>query len=244
MTNEEMAIAVKAGETPLLAPLWERVEKLIWLFVNKCYLKWEARCLSMGVERDDLHQQGYFALLAAVKCFDPEKGLKFTSYLALNCQRYFYDALGLRSGDWKDKPTPTSLDRPLGDEVDFTLMDTIPDADSERGFEEVLDRDYISRLRQDLMAAIADLPDKQKLVIAGLYFEGLTYREIGKSVKSIDRIRHEALRRLARHGRLKAYKAERIRETYGQGFGFRTFDRLRASPQERAVLELEKRGLL
>ena len=106
MTNEELAQAIQAGDASLLTPLWEQVEKLIRLLANKCYIKWKSRCLSMGLTQDDLYQQGYFAVLDAIKYFNIEKGYKFTTYLKANCQRYFYEALEARSINWHKKTYP------------------------------------------------------------------------------------------------------------------------------------------
>ena len=242
MTNEELAQAIQAGDASLLTPLWEQAEKLIRLLANKFYNKWKSRCLSMCVTQDDLYQQGYFALLAAVKYFDVEKGYKFLTYLNKNCQTYFYEALEMRSDNWRKKPMPISLDTPLSDEADYSLADTIPDPEAEKVFETVVENDYIFKLRYDLTAAMTDLSEKQRQVIDGLYFQGLPYKEIG--VSSIDRLHMGALSKLSKHPRLKEYRAEIIRERYGRGYGFRTFKELGMSPQEQVILELEKRGLL
>ena len=63
-------------------------------------------------------------------------------------------------------------------------------------------------------------------------------------MSTIDRLHMAALSKLSKHPRLKEYRAEMIRERYGFGYGFRRFKELGMSPQERLVLELEKRGLL
>ena len=121
-------------------------------------------------------------------------------------------------------------------------MDNIPDTAAEYEFENIIDNDFTFRLRCDLMAAMADLSEKQRQVIDGLYFQGLKYREIGMS--STDRLHIEALSKLSKHQRLKAYRTKMVRERYGRGYGFRKFKELGMSPQEQVILELEKRGLL
>ena len=248
MTNEEMALAIQAGNIDLLTPLWEQTEKLIRQIANKFYLKMESRCVSMGVAQEDLYQQGYFAVLDAVKYFDESEKFKFVTYLNRTCQRYFYDALEMRSANWTKKPTPISLETPLdSDDESSMLIDIIPDQNAELAFEKVIDDDYVSRLRNDIAVAMTTLTEKQRLVINGLYFKRWKHKKLKeKGVASTDREHKAALAKLSQHEQLKHYReTEFVRYKFGyKRYGFRKFREKGMSSQERVVLELEKRGLL
>ena len=64
MTNEELAVLIQQGHTELYTELWERVSRLINMMIGKYA---ERRILPPDIEKEDLLQCGYFAMLAAVK---------------------------------------------------------------------------------------------------------------------------------------------------------------------------------
>ena len=54
-------------------------------------------------------QCGYFAMLAAVEAYDPEKGYKFSSYMNFKYKKQVYDMFGnVREGDRRIFPAAAS----------------------------------------------------------------------------------------------------------------------------------------
>lgn len=248
MSNEELAKKIKAGENELIPTLWEQVEKFIKLMANKFYTAYMNRCISVGVELNDLYQLGYFAMLNAIKAFDDSVEYKFTTYLSTHLKNIFFKAAEMRSTGWQNKPDSISLDAAIYENKDgdtVSMLDTIPDPIAETDFDNIIESDYQKSLHNDLIAAMADLPNEQKQLIDCLYFRNLTNKEAGQVIgrQFINRVHTAALKNMARHERLQVYKADII-ERYGRGYGLRKWKETGMSPQERVVLELEKRGLL
>ncbi len=97
-----------------------------------------------------------------------------------------------------------SLDRPLRDDEDFSIADTVPD-----DFD--LENDVIGGLYESFEAnalaeAVSGLDEQQRLIIRKVYFEGKTVadagREIGIEYRKCREILHQALRKLSRNKRL------------------------------------------
>ena len=74
MTNEELAVLIQQGHTELYTELWERVNRLIGMMILKST---KHRILPPDIDKEDLLQCGYFAMLAAVKAYDKDKNFKF-----------------------------------------------------------------------------------------------------------------------------------------------------------------------
>ena len=66
MTNEELALKIQNGERDLIPPLWEQVERFIYLKSENWYWQHEETCIRCGVALDDLKQVSYFAFLDAI----------------------------------------------------------------------------------------------------------------------------------------------------------------------------------
>ena len=173
MTNEELAVLIKAGYTEYIPQLWEQVDKFIWLKANWCADAIDGRG---GVTAEDLHQAGYLALLSAVDNFDPAKEYKFLTYLDKRLKTAFAEATGYRTKRQQLDPLQSacSLDAPLSDgEEDFsTLGDTIPDPAAELAFDDVAEMDNVQRLHDALEDAFATLPDDQRADIREVYYMG------------------------------------------------------------------------
>jgi len=249
IASEELVTKIQSGETDLIPTLWEQVERLIRLLASRFFFNYRERCVSIGVELDDLYQQGYFALLVAVAAYDASKGYKFTTYLTYNLKNEFFSIAKMRSAGWYKKKEPLSLETPVGMSKDgnsASLSDFLSDPTAEVEIENVIEREYTERLKSDLFEAMGDLSETQYQLIEQVYFNGLTHNQAAETigVKRTQELHDSALKTLARNKMLRAYKRNEIISRYGQGFGFRTFDSKRMSPQERAILELEKRGLL
>lgn len=83
MRNEEIVERIKAGERDLIERLYCNCLGLIHKAVNRYPPE----------ERDDLQQEGFFALLQAVARYDPEGGASFSTYFANILPFHFFKYL-------------------------------------------------------------------------------------------------------------------------------------------------------
>ena len=73
MTNEELVMVIKGGNDELTPSLWERVERFAHVKATDYYYLHTDLCARAGVTLDDLKQESYFAFMAAVNYYDPDK---------------------------------------------------------------------------------------------------------------------------------------------------------------------------
>lgn len=189
MTNEELAELIQRTDSKeAKAILWEQNRGLICRFA-KAYFK---RYGSVAYTVEDLIQQGYFALLYAVKSYKRDRGYLFTSYL-----KYAYknSIRGL-----VDTDTHLSLDVPTvggGDEKEVALIDTIPDDTALDELEQAIN---LTADQQAVYTALSRLPTPQRSLIVDLYYRDETLTSIAKrearTVEAIRSRRERAFERL------------------------------------------------
>ncbi len=75
---EDLVSQIQSGKSSGMSELYERVRKLIIKICNR-YRVYD--------DPEDLQQEAYFALVAAVDGYDPERGVKFTTYLCQCVER-------------------------------------------------------------------------------------------------------------------------------------------------------------
>ena len=96
MTNEELAVIIKQGNTQLMERLYLQNKGVIYQYAYWYYTKYRARCDSSGVVMDDLIQEGYFALCDTVQAYKPESGYKFLAFIKYPIQNRFNALVGYR----------------------------------------------------------------------------------------------------------------------------------------------------
>ena len=73
MTNEQLALRIKAGE--------DVADNMLQLYQqNMGIIKDYARKYRSMAEEEDLQQEAYFAICKAVDSYDPDKGVSFLSW--------------------------------------------------------------------------------------------------------------------------------------------------------------------
>ena len=188
-----LAMRAKQGDTEATGELWERVRLLIY----KIQGKYAPLCDKCGIEREDLRQSGFFALLAAVKAFNPDKGYPFNSYLNRHVSNVAKETLGLRGH--KTRPQNVrSLDEPIpGAEGDsIALGDTVPDPQAEEELERVERDIWNDQLHNALEGCLSALTDDQSDVIRARFYNGYT----SKVMAEVTNIRHDKLKSaISRH---------------------------------------------
>ncbi len=194
MTNEELALQIRAGERGKIMELWAQVRR---------FALWRARrwaAFGRGVTVDDLEQEAFIALLDALERWREADGPLLSVY-ALRLKAAFTAATGRRTQ--RDRLDPLdralSLEAPVGDEDDtLTLADVIPDPQAAEALEGVGVWDTLHR-------AVEGLPEGQREEIRRRYWLNQTTAEIaadtGVPEKEVRKLEAAALKAL-RHPRV------------------------------------------
>ena len=163
--STELAVAAK-DDNSLMEELWNTVRRLIGM--------WAYQYSASNIE--DLIQSGYIALYDAVQGYNPDKGMKFTSYLKFHIQRRFDETAGRRGAKYRPDNDAVSLHAPLGEETDTTMLDMLQDPSAE--FEGDL-FDKVSK-EQDcaaLMKEIDKLPEDMRKSLLLTSWDGYTVKQ-------------------------------------------------------------------
>ena len=181
-------------------------------WVQKIANKYTGIVEDSGVfDMEDLHQSGCMALLEAQKTFDPDRGKTFMSWSYLTIKNAMLTLLGYRDKARHIPPAPPiPLDKPISDDSDDRLLDTIEDPDYIPVDEQICDKETREETRVEVRAAVDRLKSPaQREVIRRLYLDGQDREKIAndmriepKKVSSLDR---EARRKLRRDKRLCEY---------------------------------------
>lgn len=231
MTNEELAERIKAGQSELMADLWNNCHKLLFFIMDRELTSEKLEQTTRhGIEVEDLRQEMYFALVEAVKWFKPDAGLRFTTYLNYPVKNAINKALGLSGGSSAHDPlnSCTSIDAPIKPDEDdgTTVGDFIGDPDSDQAFEEIAEQDYLKKLRADLERALKELPEQMEQTLRKRYYEGKTYADIaedqGVSSQTVSNNEYSALLQLREADILQSYR-EDIINRYSYSTGLQSF---------------------
>lgn len=201
ISNEELAVRIKAGEAELIAQLWEQVEKFI---IKKASQYHALYCKNSGCEVEDLIQSGYFALLNAITYHNPDRGFSFLTILGYSLRAEFAITSGIR-GKKDALKSAISIDKPIGDDGDSSFSDFIEDASTagECSVESrALKSLYQQQLRKALHMGMELLTNRQREVIQARYFEQKkvedTAQTIGCSCSNVTHLEQKALDELYR----------------------------------------------
>jgi RNA polymerase sporulation-specific sigma factor len=244
MTNEELAISIQQGRKELIPALWEQVRKFIDSLARKYCFNYAQLCSSAGVTEDDLKQEGYFALIEALKAWTPESGCTFITFLKFPLRIRFNTLCGIRQRHKAPLNSSASLDEELPGMDNIVLGDAVPDPDAASAFDEVEQGLYIQKLHTDLEAALERVEPRSSQIIRQHYFEGQMLTAIGDNMGiSIERVRQlkvKALRKLQQSRYIVSYQEEIIsRWSYRRG-SLAAFNNTYVSSIEFAVEELDR----
>lgn len=247
MTNEEMAVEIKAGRMGY-GELWAGVQRFVrqqaFIFFNRC----EGRCLHCGVELEDLMQCGFLALHDAVEAFDPARGYTLLAWMKYPLKRRFNEACNLLTTRRDPLNDCTSLDNPLDDETDDTIGDTVPDARAADEFTSAEERLFNDQLHNALEISMHDLSERQAEVLRRRYWQADTLDVIAADMRmSRETARadeNNAMRRIRRGKYIHMLRPfmDELRSVYAwRGTGFQSWKHNMASSVERAAEKLEER---
>jgi len=179
VTNEELVMLIKAGDDGYLPQLWEQVRKFIAMQAKRYYFKCEKR---NGIEIEDLVQSGYFAVLKAVRYYEPEKGYKMLALLDKTLINSFRETMGIRTSKRDALNFSTSLDEPAGEDGTLTALDLLGDLtpEDESVEDNVIESVYHQELHHALDNALSLLSDKKQELIKLHYYFGLSFEYLAK----------------------------------------------------------------
>ena len=241
MTNEELAIKIKAGNASLLPQLWKQCEG----FIRKEACRW-ARAFEdrPDIDADDLTQSGYFALLDAVQRFDPGRGY-FIPVLAVTLKTAFADTCGTRTQQQRQDPltkSPLRFESPMPGNDDLTFGDTI--SDPSNCYEDVEEKMYQEYVSTTCHKAVDSLSNRQRDTINLYFYQNLTQKEIatqqGISSQRVRQIVVDGLRHI-RNSRFSPELEEIYYNSrnYCRGVGLSAYRRTNTSSVERELLRKE-----
>jgi RNA polymerase sigma factor (sigma-70 family) len=187
MTNEELAMRIKAGGQECTGELWDQVKLFVCLLCNRFFALYADACQSAGVDADDLCQEGYFALMDAVEAYNQDGEYKLLSYIRYPLKNRLNTLVGFR-GRRRLHNAPVSLDEPTGEGI--CLGDTLADQAAEDELEAVIEQVYTEGLRADLDYCLATLDYRQREAIRAKYFKGQPIHDAREHLyKGLQRLR-------------------------------------------------------
>lgn len=177
MTNEQLALMVKAGAVGAELELWESVHLFIEAEARKYAAVFKDRTTV-----EDLAQSGYFAMLDAASLYDTGKGPSFLKVLRFCLQKQFATVAGVRTSkrdalQYADSAEESAYrDDPDGP----TISDMIADESAALAFSSVDYVEFLAYARRLIFSALNTLPDKQRDLLAAYYFTGCALKDAGQ----------------------------------------------------------------
>lgn len=178
MTNEELALRAQQGDEEAFLELWEQMQRYIYYVAYRWLDNYGQS--KLGVDVEDLVQEGYFALRMAVKAYNPAKGFMFSAYLGVSLRRVFAEAAGFRKAK-QALNYAISLDEPIDKNDSVTGLSMLgmiaDDFDLEQATLETL---YIQQLRQALDDAMGIVPEKTRLLLKMYFYSGVSPEKLAE----------------------------------------------------------------
>jgi RNA polymerase sigma factor (sigma-70 family) len=243
MSNEELAVKIKAGETSLYSQLWTQCERFFRVKANNYYYHNRNRADGAGQTVDDFYNSCFLAMVNAVEDFNPESGYTFLTYCTLPMKKVFRSLIGIRTSRRNPLDDCNSLDETVPDgETSFVEMTADPE--SLTPFEEMTERQDTLTLRAELEAALDTLPEREADIIRRHYFEGISLTQsaaqYGVTPQRVRDIELQGFRSLRKHKEIARYHDDIIfREAY-RNTGFTAWRTSGISSVERAIEKADR----
>ena len=192
-TNAALAALAAAGNSFALGQLWEINKGLLHRWFWQWYDRNKAVADEHGITLEDFDQEGFFAVQAAAKAYDPEKG-SFATLLGYYVQSQINKAVCgehsrlVTTEDGKQvrlSANPlnacTSLDVPVGEDGSGTVLaDLQEDPAAAHEFQQAENEIYNEELHAALEEALNKLTPRQADIIRRHYFGGKSFAEIAR----------------------------------------------------------------
>ncbi len=168
-TVDTIAQAAKRGSKEARGQLWELVQRVCYLVANRYTAN---KKLPNDVEMADVYQACYFGMLNALEAYKPNGGYRFTTYLTKHVMHAVRDTI--THGHRRAEPEPCSLDEPLTDEEEASLIDTIADEQAELNITGTAELNDLQRL---VRREVSTLTEPYRAVVERYYFHGISLTE-------------------------------------------------------------------
>ena len=231
---EALQGAIERGDRHALEELYTRNTGLLYKLARRY------RGADRAVDLDDLIQAGYLGLVEATAAWEPERG-PWITIAALYVRRAMRAAVGLHGTRIRAERDALSLDMPLGEDADMTLLDTLEDK-AAPGIDAALLRDD---LRREMRAAVRALKDEQaRRAVWRCDIETQRLQHVGDqmgmNVHQVKRLRDRGSKELRKNARVralaKAYDLLDEQTRFYQHKGVAAFRRDMTSTTEAAAL--------
>lgn len=165
-TIEDLVRKVQSGNRNVIEQLLDQFQPLIYRYARQNR--------NLFGELADARQEAVYAILMAIKDYNPQKGVGFAGFVKSRVCCHF---ITLRRQKQKDTlGTAVSLDAPLAAGENGTLLELLADPQGTNGEEKAVE----SEIRHALLACLPSLPKKQRRVIILRYGAELGTRQIAK----------------------------------------------------------------
>lgn len=197
LTDEQVVQLVQSGDDDALEYLIDKYRGLVLAKARTYFL--------IGGDSEDVIQEGMIGLYKAICDYDEDKLTTFKGFANLCTTRQMITAIKTAT---RQKHIPlnsyVSLDKPVYEESERTLQDTLTCSKSSDPQQLVINQEKLSSMEGKLTELLSSLEQE----VLHLYMEGYSYQEISETlqrhVKSID----NALQRIKR--KLEKYKDELV----------------------------------
>lgn len=255
--NNMLAQLARRGNEAALAHLWEINRPVLHTMFWRWYDRNRSIADAAGLTLEDFEQEGFFAVKRAAEYHDPEKGSFLTALQYFVKHQIQAATIGghgryMTTEEGKTVRIPadplssaSSLDEQLpSDDDDRSLVDVVPDPSSALAFENVERDIYTEQLRGILDKALAMLPEQQREVVRGRFFEKLTLKQagecVGVSASRAAQLEYYGLRAMRRNASLRRFYGEDLLSRAYRGTGFGAWAH-RGSVEERLVERQEEK---
>ena len=252
-TNAALAALAAAGNTFALGQLWAINQG----FLHRLFWQWYSRnkpiADNAGLTLEDFDQEAFFAVQAAAKAYDPEKG-SFTTLLGYYVQSRINKVVCGEHGrlittedgrEVRISANPlnecSSLDVRLdeSDEGSSTKGETIEDPAATQAFQTAENDLYTEELHNALEDAMAKhLTEREAHVLRRRYYDGQSLQAIGEELgvqrERIRQIEWKACRKLSGLSSIQRWHDDVITTRAWRGTGWNAWNRY-GSVQERTV---------
>lgn len=185
--DEKLAELARAGDLAAEEELIRRYTRLVRAASRPFFLA--------GGDSEDLSQEGFLGLLAAVRDFDPGRDTAFSTFAELCVRRRLISAVKSAASD-KHSPlnNSISINTSFFDD-DTPLTDFLTGSTERRDTEEmVLDKVVANELLYDFKSHLSRLETR----ILALYLQGFSYAEIAREVNKPPKAVDNAVQRIRR----------------------------------------------
>lgn len=255
--NNTLAQLARRGNEAALAQLWEINRPVLRTMFWRWYDRNRSIADAAGLTLEDFEQEGFFAVKRAAEYHDPEKGA-FLTALQYSVKHQIREAtIGghgrcMTTEEGKTVRIPadplssaSSLDEQLpSDDDERSIADMVADPAAVQEFESLEKSLYLETLRPVLDKALAMLPEQQREVIRGRFFEKLTLKQAGECVgvsgSRAAQLEYYGLRAMRRNASLRRFYGEDLVTRAYRGTGFGAWAH-RGSVEERLVERQEEK---